>query len=165
MYFLIMIDDNFPKMHIRGTENFYNTSKSDLNYHNAFKWLRKSLENEECFTWPKRLRITLVAEFFIIEERFVVITRQLQSAEVLSKLSSFVKVPLAITKQLVLTKQLKLYFINSSRMSTQWIVQYSVQYKQWWAHIRLFVTSLPLPLHRYIVSNDRYKRTPSVICL
>jgi hypothetical protein len=55
-----------------------------------------------------------VAEFFIIGERFVVITRQLQAAEVLSKLptmndkSSFVKVPVVITKQLVTTKQLKL---------------------------------------------------------
>jgi hypothetical protein len=24
----------------------------------------------------------------------------------------------------------------------------SIDYTQWWAHIRLFVTSLPLPLHR-----------------
>jgi hypothetical protein len=51
-------------------------------------------------------------------ERFVVITRQLQAAEVLSKLltmnakSSFVKVPL------VITKQIKLYFNNSSRIPT-----------------------------------------------
>jgi uncharacterized membrane protein YfhO len=51
-----------------------------------------------------------VVEFFIIGERFVGITRQLQAAEALSKLStmndksSFVKVPL------VITKQLKLYF-------------------------------------------------------
>jgi hypothetical protein len=57
-----------------------------------------------------------VAEFFIIGERFVVITRQLQAAEVLSKLStmndssSFVKGPVVITKQLVSTKQRKLYF-------------------------------------------------------
>jgi hypothetical protein len=46
-----------------------------------------------------------VAEFFIIGEKFVVISMQLQAAEVLSKLStmndksSFVKVPLVITKQ------------------------------------------------------------------
>jgi hypothetical protein len=45
-----------------------------------------------------------------------VITRQLKAAEVRSKLStmndksSFVKVPLVITKQLVITKELKLYF-------------------------------------------------------
>jgi hypothetical protein len=57
-----------------------------------------------------------VAEFFIIGERFVVITRQLQAAEVRSKLSTvndkstFVKVPLVITKQLVIIKKLKLYF-------------------------------------------------------
>jgi hypothetical protein len=66
-----------------------------------------------------------VAEFFIIGERFVVITRQLQAAQVLSKLStvndksSFVKVPLMITKQLLITKQLKLYLIHSSRIPTQ----------------------------------------------
>jgi hypothetical protein len=52
------------------------------------------------------------------------ITRQLQAAEVLSKLStikdnsSFVKDPLVITKQLVITKKLKLYFNNSSRIPT-----------------------------------------------
>jgi hypothetical protein len=46
----------------------------------------------------------------------LVITRQLKAAEVRSKLStmndksSFVKVPLVITKQLVITKELKLYF-------------------------------------------------------
>jgi hypothetical protein len=66
-----------------------------------------------------------VAEFFIRGERFVVITRQLQAAEVLSKLSamngksSFVKVPVVITTQLVKTKQIKLYFNNSSRITTQ----------------------------------------------
>jgi uncharacterized membrane protein YfhO len=55
-----------------------------------------------------------------------VITRQLQAAEVLSKLStmnekeSFVKVPVVITKQLVITKQHKLYFNNSSRIPTQY---------------------------------------------
>jgi hypothetical protein len=65
-----------------------------------------------------------VAEFFIIGERFVVITRQLQAVEVLSKLStmndksSFVKVPVVIIKQLVITKQLELYFNNSSRIPT-----------------------------------------------
>jgi hypothetical protein len=54
-----------------------------------------------------------VAEFFIIGERFVVINRQLEAAEVLSKLptmndkSSLVKDPLVITKHLVITKQLK----------------------------------------------------------
>jgi hypothetical protein len=53
-----------------------------------------------------------VAEFFIIEKRFVVTTRQLQAAEVLSKLStmndksSFVKLLLVITKQEVIAKQL-----------------------------------------------------------
>jgi hypothetical protein len=53
-----------------------------------------------------------VAEFFIIGERFVVITRQLQAAEVLSKLSSmndkssFIEVPLVITKQLKLHSEL-----------------------------------------------------------
>jgi hypothetical protein len=58
------------------------------------------------------------------KERFVVITRQLQAAEVLSKQStmndksSFIKVPLVITKQLVITNQLKLYFNNSSRIPT-----------------------------------------------
>jgi hypothetical protein len=51
-----------------------------------------------------------------------VITRQLQATEVLSKLStmndksSFVKVPLVTNKQLVITKQLKLYFNNYSRI-------------------------------------------------
>jgi hypothetical protein len=60
------------------------------------------------------------AEFFIIGEMFVGITRQLHAAEVLSKLStmndklSYVKVPLVISNQLVITKQLKLYFNNSS---------------------------------------------------
>jgi hypothetical protein len=60
-----------------------------------------------------------VAEFFIKGERFVVIIRQLEDAEVLSKLSamngesSFVKVPF------VIPKQLKLYFNNSSRILTQ----------------------------------------------
>jgi hypothetical protein len=60
-----------------------------------------------------------VAEFFIIGERFVVITRQLQTAEVLPKLStindksSFFKFPV------VITKQLNLYFSNSSRIPTQ----------------------------------------------
>jgi hypothetical protein len=74
-----------------------------------------------------------VAEFFIIGERFVVITRQLQAAEVLSTLStmndksSFVKVPVVITKQLVNTKQLKLYFNNSSRIPTQ---EHSCENKQ-----------------------------------
>jgi hypothetical protein len=59
-----------------------------------------------------------VAEFFIIGDRFLVITRQLQAAEVLSKLStlkdksSFIKVPL------VITKQLKFYFNNYSTKST-----------------------------------------------
>jgi hypothetical protein len=53
-----------------------------------------------------------VAEFFIIGERSVVITRELPADEVLSKLStmndkpSFVQVPLVITKQLVIPKQL-----------------------------------------------------------
>jgi hypothetical protein len=66
-----------------------------------------------------------MAEFFIIGERFVVITMKLQAAEVRSKLStmndesSFVKVPLVMIKQLVITKQLKLYFNNSSRIPTQ----------------------------------------------
>jgi hypothetical protein len=79
----------------------------------------------EMWTQSENLRLS-VAEFFIIGERFVVITmlycRQLQAAEVLSKLSimngrsSFVKVPLVITKQLVMTKQLKLYFNSSSRI-------------------------------------------------
>jgi hypothetical protein len=61
-----------------------------------------------------------VAEFFIIGERLAVITRQLQDAEVLSKMStmndksSFVKVPLVITNQLVITEQFKLYFNNSN---------------------------------------------------
>jgi hypothetical protein len=60
-----------------------------------------------------------VAEFFIIGERFVVITCQLEAVEVLSKLSamndksSFVKDPLFITKQL------KLYLNDSSRIPTQ----------------------------------------------
>jgi hypothetical protein len=54
----------------------------------------------------------------------VVITRQLQAAEVLSKLStingksSFVNAPVVITKQLVITTQLELYFNNSSRIPT-----------------------------------------------
>jgi hypothetical protein len=54
-----------------------------------------------------------------------VITRQLQAVEVLSKLpimndkSSFVKVPVVITEQLVTTTKLKLYFNNSSRIPTQ----------------------------------------------
>jgi hypothetical protein len=58
----------------------------------------------------------MVAEFFIIGERFVLITRQVQAAEVLSKLSTmndksfFVKVPAVITNQLVITKQLKLSY-------------------------------------------------------
>jgi uncharacterized membrane protein len=71
-----------------------------------------------CTAWP-------VAEFFIIGERFIVITRQLQATKVLSKLStmndksSFFKVPVVITKQLVITTQLKLYFNNSSRIPTQ----------------------------------------------
>jgi hypothetical protein len=47
-----------------------------------------------------------------------VITRQLEAAEVLSKLSTMNKDPFLITKQLVITKQLKLYF-NSSRLPTQ----------------------------------------------
>jgi hypothetical protein len=53
-----------------------------------------------------------VAEFFIIGERFGVITRQLVAAAVLSKLSnmndksSFAKDPLVITKQLVITMEL-----------------------------------------------------------
>jgi hypothetical protein len=53
-----------------------------------------------------------------------VITRQLQAAEVLAKLStmndksSFVKIPLVITKQLIITKQLKLYFNQSTRILT-----------------------------------------------
>jgi hypothetical protein len=51
-----------------------------------------------------------VAEFFIIGELFVVITRQLEAAEVLSQLStmndksSFVKDSLVITEQLVITE-------------------------------------------------------------
>jgi hypothetical protein len=55
-----------------------------------------------------------VAEFIIIGERFVAITRQLLAALMLSKLlsmndkSSFVKVPVVITKKLLITKQLKL---------------------------------------------------------
>jgi hypothetical protein len=76
------------------------------------------------FLWQK-----LVAEFFIIGESFVVITSLLQEGEVLSKLStmndksSFVNVPLVITKQLV-TKQLKLYFNHSSRIPTLvWAIQ------------------------------------------
>jgi hypothetical protein len=58
-------------------------------------------------------------------ERFVVITRQMQAAEVISKLStmndksSFDKVPEMITKQLGITKQLKLYLNNSSQIPTQ----------------------------------------------
>jgi hypothetical protein len=58
-------------------------------------------------------------------ERFAVITGQLQAAEVLSKLSTvndklpFVKVPFVIIKHLGITKQLKLYFNNSSRIPTQ----------------------------------------------
>jgi hypothetical protein len=63
-----------------------------------------------------------VVEFFIIGERFVVITMQLQSAILLSTMnekSSFIQVPIVITKQLVLTKQLKLYFNNSSRIPTR----------------------------------------------
>jgi hypothetical protein len=65
------------------------------------------------------VQLPTVAEF-IIGERFSVINRQLQAAEVLSKLSnmndksSFVKVPVVTTKQLVITKQLKVYFNNSS---------------------------------------------------
>jgi hypothetical protein len=61
--------------------------------------------------------LSAVAEFFIIGERFVVITRQLQAAEVLSRLLtmndklSFVKVPLVITKQLMITKQLIIIII------------------------------------------------------
>jgi hypothetical protein len=64
-----------------------------------------------------------VAEFFIIEERFVAITRQ--AAEMVSKLStmndksSVVNVPAVSTKKLVITDQLKLYFNNSSRIPTQ----------------------------------------------
>jgi hypothetical protein len=55
----------------------------------------------------------------------VVITRQLQAAEVLSKLSSMNdkssldEVPVVVTKQLVITKQHKLYLNNSSRIPTQ----------------------------------------------
>jgi hypothetical protein len=51
--------------------------------------------------------------------------KKLEAAEVLSKLStmndksSFVKDPLVITEQLVITKQLTLYFKNSSRIPTQ----------------------------------------------
>jgi hypothetical protein len=52
-----------------------------------------------------------VAEFFIIVERFVVITRQLQAIEVLSKLPTM--------NDNFLVKQLKLYFKNSSRIPTQ----------------------------------------------
>jgi hypothetical protein len=54
-----------------------------------------------------------------------VITRQLQAAEVLSKLSpmsdklSFIRDPLVITNQLMITKHLKLYFKNSSRIPSQ----------------------------------------------
>jgi hypothetical protein len=69
-----------------------------------------------------------VAEFFIIGERFVVITWQLQAAEVLStmnELSSFVKVSVVITKQLVITKPLTLYFNNSSRIPTQSLMRVS----------------------------------------
>jgi hypothetical protein len=63
-----------------------------------------------------------VAEFCIIGES-VCSVRQLQAAEVLSKLStmkdksSFVKVPL------VTTKQLKLFFNNSSRISTEYALK------------------------------------------
>jgi hypothetical protein len=59
-----------------------------------------------------------VAEFFIIGERFVVITRQLQAAEVRSKLStmndksSFANIPLVIIKQLVISKQLISYTLK-----------------------------------------------------
>jgi hypothetical protein len=67
-----------------------------------------------------------VAEFFITGERVCSAHfRQLQADEVLSKLStmndklSFVKVPVMITKQLVITKQLKLYLNNSSRIPTR----------------------------------------------
>jgi hypothetical protein len=77
-----------------------------------------------------------VAEFFIIGARFVGITRQPQAAEVRCKLStmncesSLVKVPL------VITKQLKLYFNNSSRIPTQdtcWI----------WPNFCVICTMLP----------------------
>jgi hypothetical protein len=40
--------------------------------------------------------------------------------------SWFVKVPVVITQQLVITKQLKLYFNNSSRIPTQYTVQCTV---------------------------------------
>jgi hypothetical protein len=50
-------------------------------------------------------------------KKVLVITRQWQAAEVLSMLSTM-NVPLVITKQLVVTKQLKLYFNNSSRIPT-----------------------------------------------
>jgi hypothetical protein len=79
-----------------------------------------------------------VVEFFITGERFVVITRQLQAAEVLSKLStmngksSFVKDPLLVTKQLVITKQLKLYFNNSSRIPTQCFLASRVLFPSQW---------------------------------
>jgi hypothetical protein len=66
-----------------------------------------------------------VAESFIIGERFVVITRQLQAAEVLFKLStmndksSFVKFPLVITKQLKLyLKIFQEYQLKSQEMAT-----------------------------------------------
>jgi uncharacterized protein YybS (DUF2232 family) len=63
----------------------------------------KILEREKKYSFNCiALTFPTVAEFFIIGERFVVITRQLQAAEVLSKLttmydkSSFVKFQLMI---------------------------------------------------------------------
>jgi hypothetical protein len=57
-----------------------------------------------------------VAEFFIIGDRFVVITRQLQAAEVFSKLSTMNEKSSVVRRPLVITKQLKLYFNHSSRI-------------------------------------------------
>jgi hypothetical protein len=56
-----------------------------------------------------------VAEFFIIGERFVVITihRQLEAAEVLSKLSTMTDKSSFVKVLLVITKQLKSYFTDS----------------------------------------------------
>jgi hypothetical protein len=69
-----------------------------------------------------------VAEFFIIGERFVVITIgsckllkcSLSKPSTMNSKSSFVTVLVVITHQLVITKQLKLNFNNSSRIPTQY---------------------------------------------
>jgi hypothetical protein len=61
-----------------------------------------------------------LAEFFIIGERFVEITRQLKAAEVLSKLSTMNNTSSFVKDPLVITKQLKLYFSDSSRIPTQY---------------------------------------------